>query len=56
MKFDFGEEDEHEEALTEEHIIDFLKKAETSMPVKQLRMKHGFSDASVYTRPAKATR
>ncbi|MGF6982563.1 hypothetical protein QFZ99_002040 [Paraburkholderia atlantica] len=26
------------------------------MPVKQLRMKHGFSDASFYTRPAKATR
>jgi len=53
VKFVFGEEDEHEEALTEQQIIGFLKEAEAGMPVKELCRKHGFSDASFYTWRAK---
>jgi putative transposase len=32
----------------EEQIIGFLREAEAGMPVKELRRKHGFSEASYY--------
>lgn len=32
--------------FTEQRIIGFLKDAEAGMPVKELCMRHGFSDAS----------
>ena len=35
--------------FTDEQIIDFLKQAESGMPVKELCRKHGFSDATFYT-------
>ena len=34
--------------FTDEQIIDFLKQAESSVPVKELCRKHGFSDATFY--------
>ena len=34
--------------FTDEQIIDFLKQAESGMPVKELCRKHGFSDATFY--------
>lgn len=34
---------------TEEQIIEFLKEAESGVPVKELCRKHGFSDGSFYT-------
>jgi hypothetical protein len=34
--------------FTEEHIIDFLKQAETGMPIKELCRNGGFSDATFY--------
>ena len=34
--------------FTEQQIIGFLKEAEAGMPVKELRRKHGFSDAAFY--------
>ena len=37
----------------EEQIIGFLKEAEAGIPVKELCRKHGFSDGSFYTWPAK---
>jgi putative transposase len=39
--------------FTEEQILDFLKQAYAGMPVKKLCRRHGFSDASFYTWPAK---
>ncbi|KVC65810.1 transposase [Burkholderia ubonensis] len=39
--------------FTEKQIIGFLKEAEAGVPVKELCRKHGFSDASFYTRRAK---
>ena len=39
--------------FTEAQIIGFLKEAEAGVPVKELCRKHGFSDASFYTRRAK---
>ena len=39
--------------FTEAQIIGFLKEAEAGAPVKELCRKHGFSDASFYTRRAK---
>lgn len=38
---------------TEEQIIGFLRQVEAGMPVKDLRRKHGFSDASFYKWRAK---
>ena len=34
--------------FTEEQIIGFLKQAEAGLPIKDLRRKHGFSDATFY--------
>jgi putative transposase len=34
--------------FTDEQIIDFLKQAESGVPVKELCRKHGFSDATFY--------
>ena len=34
--------------FTEEQIIGFLREAEAGMPVKDLCLKHGFSEASYY--------
>jgi putative transposase len=34
---------------TEEHIIGFLKEAESGVQVKELCCKHGFIDISLYT-------
>ncbi|MES1952416.1 transposase subfamily protein [Salinisphaera sp. S4-8] len=34
---------------TEEQIIGFLKEAKAGTPVKELRRRHGFSEASYYT-------
>ena len=33
---------------SEEPIIGFLRQAEGGMPIKEMRRKHGFSDASFY--------
>ena len=34
--------------FSEEQIIGFLREAEAGLPVKELRRKHGFSEASYY--------
>jgi putative transposase len=34
--------------FTDEQVIDFLKQAESGVPVKELCRKHGFSDATFY--------
>jgi predicted DNA-binding transcriptional regulator AlpA len=36
------------ERFSEEQIIGFLKEADSSVPVKELARKYGFSDASFY--------
>ena len=40
--------------FSEEQIIDFLRQAETGLPVKELCRQHDFSDASFYTWRAKS--
>jgi len=39
--------------FSEEQIIGFLKEADAGLPVKELRRKHGFSEASYYKWKAK---
>ena len=56
VKFVFGEEDEHEEALygTANHRVSEGSRGRyAGMPVKELCRRHGFSDASFYTWRAK---
>ena len=36
-------------SFKEEQILDFLKQAEAAVPIKELRRRHGFSEASLYT-------